>query len=80
MHTTIGVCVCACKQVISFLCYIKVTSLSAPQKKQRAEGSLGRSALPWATYQTAWMSVEVCVCVRVCLQRARDAAGIVGGC
>ena len=62
-------CVCVCKQVASFPCCIKVSSLSAPQEKQRAGGSLGRSALPWATYQTAWMSVDVCrvcVCVRVC--------------
>lgn len=68
--TSIAICLCVCfcvvcKQVTSFLCCIKVSSLPAPQEKQRAGGSLGRSALPWATYQTAWMSVGVCVSVCV---------------
>lgn len=58
---------CVYKQVTSLLCCIKVSSLLAPQEKQRAGGSLGRSALPWATYQTAGMCA---VGVSVCLQRA----------
>lgn len=48
-----------------FYVCIKVSSLSAPREKQRAGGSLGRSALPWATYETPWMSVDVCRCVCV---------------
>lgn len=58
---------CVYRQVTSLLCCIKVSSLLAPQEKQRAGGSLGRSALPWATYQTAGMCA---VGVSVCLQRA----------
>lgn len=68
---------CVCKQVTSFLGCIKVSSLLAPQENQRAGGSLGRSVLPWATYQTAGMCA---VGVSVCLQRASHAAKRVGGC
>lgn len=62
---------CECKQVPSFLSRIKVSSLSAPPEIQRAGGSLGSSALPWATYQTAWMSAGRRLCVCVCTESKR---------
>lgn len=56
---------CVHKQVASSLRCIKVSSFLACWEKQRAGSSLRGSALPWATYQTAWRSVGMCVCVCV---------------